>query len=75
MTTMGQHLGKAKAEGMLAELLAREASAVRQCAPRASVIFAEATRPCAHWSDGQHVIAVDGLCRCGKRFVLLEVQA
>jgi hypothetical protein len=28
---------------------------------------------CSYWTGGYHIIASDGSCRCGKKFVLLEV--
>jgi len=34
--------------------------------------FAEPGAPCAYWSLGAHIVQ-DGVCRCGKKFMLTEV--
>jgi len=36
--------------------------------------FAEPRKPCAYWTNGMHIVSVDGICRCGKRFMLTEVE-
>jgi hypothetical protein len=33
--------------------------------------FRIASEPCAYWSNLEHIV-VDGACRCGKKFVLVE---
>lgn len=34
--------------------------------------FAIPGQPCGYWSNGNHIVA-DGVCRCGKKFLLAEV--
>lgn len=33
----------------------------------------EPLRPCAHWSNGKHIVTEDGTCKCGKKFITCEV--
>ena len=34
--------------------------------------FAESARPCTYWSDGRHVVSDTGVCRCDRRFAVVE---
>lgn len=36
--------------------------------------FAEPGKPCPYWTNGNHIVAVDGSCRCGKTFLLAEKE-
>lgn len=29
---------------------------------------------CTHWSNGQHIVTIDGTCKCGKKFIVAEVE-
>lgn len=36
--------------------------------------FNEPGLPCTLWATGKHIVTPNGLCRCGKRFLLVEVN-
>ena len=36
--------------------------------------FRDPKATCTHWSDGQHIVTVDGTCKCGKKFMIVEVE-
>lgn len=48
------------------------AQLVRICDPEV-FHFAETDKPCAYWSSGAHIL-VDGTCRCGKTYILIEKE-
>jgi hypothetical protein len=36
--------------------------------------FSVPYQPCSYWTNGNHIVAVDGNCRCGKVFMLAEKE-
>jgi hypothetical protein len=50
----------------------RTITSFRKCCP-ATFHFEEPGNPCAYWSNGAHIVN-DGVCRCGKEFILGEKE-
>jgi hypothetical protein len=34
--------------------------------------FRDPLELCTHWSTGVHIVNVDGTCKCGRTFLLME---